>query len=116
MPNNLGVPEIVGVAVNNGVVGVLGKGKPAISGIGNVLRLFGRGVGSVDSDYTIILVREKSRRILTVDDSGSRENEGVFIVGLEGRWVVGPVVQVRAGSMAPMLVTGYWLGRVIWFC
>ena len=115
VPDNLGVPELGAVDGEDGISGVLGEGEAVVGGVGDLLGFFGCGVEGVDGDDAVGLVGEESGGVVGIDDGGTGEDALAFCTGVDGNGLIGPVVEILGGGMAPVLIAGDDSGWVIWY-
>ena len=113
MPNYFRVAELRAVHGNDRVAGVFRECVSAIARVGDLLHLFLGGVERVDCDHAIILVREEAACVVDVDDCGAGEYAFAFGARVYGNGLVFPMVEILGSSMAPVLVTSYYVCRVV---
>ena len=93
---------------------IFGKCKAIVNGVCYFLGLLGSIIQGVNGDNTISLIRKEARGVVRVDDGRPGKDLGVRIRGVNGDWLVGPVIEIFRSGMAPMLIAGYIGSWIIW--
>ena len=69
VPDDLRITELGGADGDNGIFGVFVEGEAIVERVGNFLRLLFVRVESIHGDDTILLVGEKARGVVDIDDA-----------------------------------------------
>lgn len=94
VPEHLWIAELGAVDGEDGIAGILDKGVAAVGGVGNLLGFFLGGVERIDGHNAVGLVGEESRGVVHVYDCRAAKDAFAFGAGINGNWLVGPVVQI----------------------
>lgn len=70
----------------------------------NLLRLFCGRIECVKRHHSVGLVGKEAASIVHIDDCGAREDAFSFRPGINGDWLVLPMVEISGCSMTPMLI------------
>ena len=107
IPNHLWIAEALTPDINHRIACILLKCIPAVSRVRNLLRLGFGCVERVDGNDAVVLVGKEGGGVVCVQDSAAGEDALVRAGGVDGDGLVGPVVEVWRGGVAPVLVAGY---------
>lgn len=113
VPDHLGITELSAVDGEDRIAGILGKGITAVFGVGNLLDFFLGGVERVNSHNAVGLIGEESRGVVRIYDCRAAKDTFAFGARINSNGLVGPMIQVSGGSMAPVLVASNDAGRIV---
>lgn len=113
VPDNFGISELSQSDIQDRVTFILFEGIATIFRVGNLLDLGSWGIEGVNGYNAIVLIREETRGIIGINDSRTGEDSRGRIGREEGDRLVGPMIEVGRGGMAPVLIPGHDISWVI---
>lgn len=113
VPDHLRITKLGAVDREDRITGILGEGITAVFGVGNLLNFFLGGVERVDGHNAVGLVGEEPRGVVRVYNCRAAKDTFAFGAGINSNGLVGPMIQVSRGSMAPVLVASNDAGRIV---